>query len=411
MKLAVDNTKEYGLVLEGGGAKGAYQIGVWKALLEAGIRIKGIAGTSVGGLNGAFIAMGDWEKARDVWENLTYSKIMDVDDDVMDRFLKGKSPLGELWDTTVSFIRNKGYDVTPLKHLIADNVDCDRIRSYPGDVIVMSLNLDTKKEEEISLKDKTDSEIHDFLLATAYMAPVFRKTATVDGARYVDGGMGDNVPVDVLISKNYKDLIVIRIYGIGVRRLTPIPENVHITEIAPRHDLGSIMAFTEENSRHNIVYGYYSGMRTLYGLQGETYYLDEEDRGEVIYLRKLLAMIDKKEGAQTQDRPSLRHVLEEVLPDLAKELSLPAGWNYRKLYLAVLEKAAEFLKVNKWNIYTAPGLLEEIRKGLPSADPSAFPDYVKMAAALVKMTGPTEGGIISDTIPDSVKEEMKGDYT
>ena len=56
MELKLDTNKEYGLVLEGGGAKGAYQIGAWKALKEAGIHVKGIAGTSVGALNGALIA-------------------------------------------------------------------------------------------------------------------------------------------------------------------------------------------------------------------------------------------------------------------------------------------------------------------------------------------------------------------
>ena len=60
MELKLDINKEYGLVLEGGGAKGAYQIGAWKALKEAGIRIKGIAGTSVGALNGALIAMDEF---------------------------------------------------------------------------------------------------------------------------------------------------------------------------------------------------------------------------------------------------------------------------------------------------------------------------------------------------------------
>ncbi len=45
-----------GLVLGGGGARGAYQIGVWKALLEKNIQFEVITGTSVGGLNGALIA-------------------------------------------------------------------------------------------------------------------------------------------------------------------------------------------------------------------------------------------------------------------------------------------------------------------------------------------------------------------
>ena len=64
MRPVIDLTKEYGLVLDGGGARGAYQIGAWKALAEAGVRIRGIAGTSVGALNGALICMGDVKKGR-----------------------------------------------------------------------------------------------------------------------------------------------------------------------------------------------------------------------------------------------------------------------------------------------------------------------------------------------------------
>ena len=74
----IDLTKEYGIVLEGGGAKGAYQIGAWKALKEAGVRIKGVAGTSVGALNGAFICMDDIERAEYVWKHITNSSVMKV---------------------------------------------------------------------------------------------------------------------------------------------------------------------------------------------------------------------------------------------------------------------------------------------------------------------------------------------
>ena len=57
MELKLDRNKTYGLALEGGGAKGAYQIGAWKALREAGIRFSAVSGTSVGALNGAMIVM------------------------------------------------------------------------------------------------------------------------------------------------------------------------------------------------------------------------------------------------------------------------------------------------------------------------------------------------------------------
>lgn len=83
MEAKIDLTKEYGLVLEGGGAKGAYQIGAWKALKEAGVKIKGVSGTSVGALNGALICMGDMERAESLWSNIAYSQIMDVDDELM----------------------------------------------------------------------------------------------------------------------------------------------------------------------------------------------------------------------------------------------------------------------------------------------------------------------------------------
>ena len=53
MRPVIDLTKEYGLVLDGGGARGAYQIGAWKALVEAGVKIQAVAGTSGGAVNGA----------------------------------------------------------------------------------------------------------------------------------------------------------------------------------------------------------------------------------------------------------------------------------------------------------------------------------------------------------------------
>lgn len=64
MRLTLDPSLEYGVVLEGGGARGAYQIGALKAVTEAGIRIGAVAGASVGALNGAFLCMGDLKAAR-----------------------------------------------------------------------------------------------------------------------------------------------------------------------------------------------------------------------------------------------------------------------------------------------------------------------------------------------------------
>ena len=117
MRPVIDLTKEYGLVLDGGGARGAYQIGAWKALAEAGVRIRGIAGTSVGALNGALICMGDVKKAEHIWDEMTFSKVMNVDDDWMERLFQKDVPIRELLKELMLRIREGGIDVTPLKHL------------------------------------------------------------------------------------------------------------------------------------------------------------------------------------------------------------------------------------------------------------------------------------------------------
>ena len=96
MKLLLDLTKEYGLVLDGGGARGAYQIGAWKALREAGVHINAVAGTSVGALNGALICMGDLEKAEKIWSEMTFSRVMDVDDAWMERLFQGEQRLADI---------------------------------------------------------------------------------------------------------------------------------------------------------------------------------------------------------------------------------------------------------------------------------------------------------------------------
>ena len=57
----------FGLVLEGGGARGAYHIGAYKAIKELDIEIGGIAGTSIGAINGAMMVQGDYDLLEKVW--------------------------------------------------------------------------------------------------------------------------------------------------------------------------------------------------------------------------------------------------------------------------------------------------------------------------------------------------------
>lgn len=210
-----DFNKEYGVVLEGGGAKGAYQIGVWKAFIECGVKIKVVSGVSVGALNGALMCMGNYEDAENLWSNLTYSDIMSVNDEQMDKLMSRNLKdlnIKEITKDASKVISDGGIDITPLRNLIDTWVDEEKIKNSEIEFIMGTFLVSKLKEVEISAKEAESSYLKDYLLASAYL-PAFRNEK-LHGKKYLDGGMFNNVPVDMLINRGYKDIIVVRIYGI-----------------------------------------------------------------------------------------------------------------------------------------------------------------------------------------------------
>ena len=197
MELQLDLNKEYGIVLEGGGAKGAYQVGAWKALKEAGIRIKGVAGTSVGALNGALICMDDFSKAERIWENISYSRVMDVDEALMERIRNfSLKNLPDLIAGGTRLLKDRGFDIAPLMGLIGDMVDEERIRSSPRDLYVVTYSVSDRQPLVVNVKETPEGEIGDMLMASAYL--IGFRPERLGGKLYMDGGGVNNVPVDVL---------------------------------------------------------------------------------------------------------------------------------------------------------------------------------------------------------------------
>ena len=221
MKLLLDLTKEYGLVLDGGGARGAYQIGAWKALREAGVHINAVAGTSVGALNGALICMGDLEKAEKIWSEMTFSRVMDVDDAWMERLFQGEQRLADILPEIRRILAEGGVDVTPLRRLIHETVDEKKIRESGIEFCMTTFSLSEFRKLELSISDIPEGRLEDFLLASAYL--IGFRNEKLEGRRYLDGGLADNVPVAPLVERGYKDIIEIRIYGPGREPRVKLP--------------------------------------------------------------------------------------------------------------------------------------------------------------------------------------------
>lgn len=351
MKPVIDLSKEYGLALEGGGARGAYQIGAWKALKEAGVKINAVAGTSVGALNGALICMGDLGQAERIWSEMTYSAVMEVDDSLMERFMDNKLPFKELFHEFLKIIGEGGVDVTPLRRLIHEYIDEKKIRESGIAFNLLTFSLTDKKELDLSLEDIPEGLLEDYLLASAYLLGF--KNEELHGKRYMDAGMFNNLPVGSLVDGGCENIIAIRIYGPGREPKVKLPQGAVRYEIAPRVKLGNILDFNARRSRQNMKIGYYDAMRMIYGLSGRIYYI-EETHEEWYYEEKLKNLTEREKN------------------EMAFVLQLPRRFSEQELFYAMLEAGAKLLRVQKYRIYTVDELLAEVQAKYEALENQAY---------------------------------------
>ncbi|MBF7095525.1 patatin-like phospholipase family protein [Alkalibacter mobilis] len=252
-----------GIVLEGGGAKGAYQIGAWKAIRELGIEYAGVVGTSVGSLNGAMMVQDDFDRAYDLWNNMKPEKVIADDDLLMEKLksyeFRSEDPRGIRLELEEQF-GSGGFDITPFKRLIAENIDEEKIRKSNKDFGLVTIDLETNTGLELFKEDIPKGQLGGFLLASSYL-PVF-KEESIFGKRYLDGGYFNNLPTRMLVSKGYKDILIIKLNGREDQ--FPVDEkSLNVTRILPSSDLGDTLDFSNEGIKRNLKLGYMDTMTSL----------------------------------------------------------------------------------------------------------------------------------------------------
>ena len=117
--MAQNDTPVKALVLAGGGARGSYQVGVWRALMELDWHPQIITGTSVGSLNGAMFALDLYETARDMWTSIRSQDVMELPEEDAD--------LSALHQFLRSVVKAGGMDVTPLEEIVERVLDEDAL--------------------------------------------------------------------------------------------------------------------------------------------------------------------------------------------------------------------------------------------------------------------------------------------
>jgi NTE family protein len=356
MKLKLDRKKTYAIALQGGGAKGGFEVGVWMALNEAGIRYNAVSGTSVGALIGALMTTGELETAKRVWEDMSMDKVLYVEPEyreslramVSKRF--GLDDLREFAPGLKQIAKSGGLDISPLRKLIGELADPAAIKSSGVELYVTTLDLSEMQGLTVRVNDLPDESVCDMLLASAYH-PSFRQEP-IGGKYYTDGGFVDALPIAPLVENGYRDIIAVMIPGLGNSRSYDKPEGLKITFIEPRHDLGRTLNFDAEQGRRDMRIGYLDACRVLYGLKGKKYYLDKT-------LKESEALtVLANYYARTRRRSKLRQILEFVIPTEAIRLGVPTG-NYYDILTALCESLAEDKGMEQLKLYTDTDFIRE----------------------------------------------------
>ena len=251
------------LVLSGGGAKGSYQIGVWKALRKLNKKFDIVTGTSSGALNGALITQKSYYKALNLWKKINFEMIFGED------LIEFKNNIELYKHYGKNFLKNGGMNVEKLELLLNNNLNKNKFYHSKINYGLVTYNLSLKKPVQLQKKDIPQDKITDYLMASATCYPAFQKKE-IEGHHYIDGGYYDNLPINLAIKMGANEIIAVDLRAPGLKK-DPKRKNVKITMIKPNNKLTSFLDFTNEGSKKNIKFGYNDTMKIFNKLEGKKF--------------------------------------------------------------------------------------------------------------------------------------------
>ena len=272
------------LVFSGGGARGAYELGVWKALNELNIPFDIVTGTSVGALNGAMFAIGNYDLAEKLWLNLEPSQVVKTEEKdpkvVYAKFLKEAA--------------TGGANTEPLEELLKLAVDEKSVRKSKIKYGLATCTFPILKPQFLTIDDIPEGQLIDYLVASATAYPTFRPK-TIGDSKFIDGGFYDNLPINMAIDMGADEIIAVNLQAIGIYRKVKT-SNIDIEIIMPSRELGSFLMFDKNLVKVNSQIGYQDTMKFFEQMDGEYFSFHKDEivnngKEFAINFRKLIAKI------------------------------------------------------------------------------------------------------------------------
>ncbi len=342
-----------GLVLSGGGSKGAYEIGVYKALKKLKKEINIVTGTSVGAINGVFVAQNDLKGSLNFWDHVTFKNIYDenefpqVEDEKLSKIYLQYAK---------SFINEGGLDIYKMKNIFDDYFKPSKFFNSNINYGLVTYNFTSKKPVLKTKQELTKNNIKDYVLASASCYPAF-KPYLIDNEMYIDGGYYDNLPINLAIDLGATEIIAVDLRAIGFKKIIK-DKSVDITYITPRNKIGSFLVFDKMQARKAIKLGYNDTMKTFGKLEGNTYTFRKYN-----LIKNYNKYIDNfettlKELFKNSDNKILNKIFQtDIFKDILNNKTLYNNFNN------LIEEAGKIFNFDESNIYN----IKSYNKGLLTA--------------------------------------------
>lgn len=330
------------IVLSGGGSKGSYQIGVWRALRKLHIKYDIVTGTSVGALNGALMVQNKFHKAIKLWSKINMQLLFG------DEATNSTKITDVLNMYRINFFKNGGMDVKILEDVIDKYIDKDTFYNSKIDFGLVAVNLSGKKAVQMKKKDIPKDKLTDYLMASASCYPAFQKK-DIDGNKFIDGGIFDNMPINLAIDLGADSIIAVDLCAPGVKARPK--KHVDTITIKPNNRLTNFLNFYEEGSIRNIKFGYNDTMKVFGKYKGYKYTFKKKNIDEAIseyhklFIHNLNQILNSEKLIKLIDVNLID--TEKLIIKTAEEIGLLLEFDETKIY--------KFRKFNK-------KLLKEFKK-------------------------------------------------
>ncbi len=339
------------IVLSGGGSKGAYEIGVWKALRKLHISYDLVTGTSVGALNAAFMVEGNYFKAKRLWNTLNFGYLFKekINEEISTK------DLVKLYGKNI--LLHGGMDVENLEKLIKESIHVNRFFQSKIDFGLITVNSKTLTPLEIRKLEIEPEHLHDYLIASATCFPAFKKKQ-IKKEKYIDGGYYDNLPINLALKMGASEIIAVDLKAIGIKQKI-IDENIPITYITPSSPLANMLVFDKMDAKRGMRLGYLDTLKTFSRLEGErfTFKKGQLQKYEEIYQKKIIEYL---KALFKKNDDLLQNLLKLTL---YKRISSEKNKDFFK---TILESLGDLFHLDDTKIYTLEkynrALIEQLNK-------------------------------------------------